>query len=267
MNRRISTAIYKILRPLVVLLFHNGVSFNEFSSLAKQAYIEVTEKELLKQGQKATTSIISISTGLTRKEVAALRKEPPSEQKQNHQKNRAIRVIAAWTNDADYYQGKDKSPKILEIQGKQGSFESLVNKYSGDMPYRAMLKELLRIKSVELLDDNRVALVQAAFIPIGNEEKYDFLGEDASSLISTIKHNILNKNEQPRFQRKVSYNGIPENKLKEFKIFSNKENQSLLMKLNSWLAKHDTNKSDNTVKVGVGVYYFEEGYENQRLLK
>ena len=269
MSNHLSTAIYTILKPLIGLMVRNGLSFGEFSRIAKHAYIEVIEKELIASGEKATTSSIAVVTGLTRKDVAALRKGKTPKSALGQQQNRAIRVISGWVGDPEFSNKKGKA-RILDIQGKQGSFESLVNRYSGDIPYQALLKELIRFDAVEIINNDTVKLVRAAYIPSTDENsKYDVLGEDASLLISTIKHNIISGDTEPRYQRKVCYNKIPVEHLDEFKKLANKENQLLLLKLNAWLAQHDMDtqnviKSNKTTKVGVGVYYFEdpkEGHE------
>ena len=269
MNSHLSTAIYKILKPLVSLMFRNGFSFGEFSRIAKHVYVEITEKELLASGQKATTSSIAIVTGLTRKDVAALRKETNPKYEQGLQRNRAIRVIGGWVADPNF-SSREGHPNVLETQGSQGSFELLVTRYSGDVPYKAMLKELLRSGAVESVGENRVALIRAAYIPSNDENSsYDILGEDVTSLISTIKYNIVSEGREPRFQRKVSYDQIPAEYLDEFKKIVNKENQLLLLKLNDWLAQHDMDTqekitSENPMKVGVGVYYFEDSSKSSR---
>jgi len=272
MNNYLSTALYAILKPLIGLMYRNGMAFGEFSRLAKLAYIEVIEKELMEATQKATTSQIAISSGLTRKDVGNLRKEltPDSDPKKHVKQNRATRVISAWISDPEFCSSLGKA-KSLNIQGDHGTFEKLVAQYSGDMPYRAMLKELLRIGAIELKGDDEVDLVRAAYIPSDGENgMYELLGEDVSLLITTIKHNITNENNKPWYQRKVSYNRIPAEHLDEFRELAEKESQLLLVKLNTWLAQHDMNKqitisSNNPMKVGVGAYYFEVRSENSNV--
>jgi len=268
MNRHLTTAIYAILKPLVGLMYRNGLSFGDFSTIAKHAFIKETEKELLASDQKATTSSLAIITGLTRKDVATLRKQDAPKSEAVIQQNRAIRVISGWVSELGFCDANG-DPKILDISGSKNSFEALVQKHSGDIPYKAILKELLRSEAVLVTDNKKVTLIRAAYISSDDEnDKYKHLAEDVSQLISTIKHNIISKELEPRFQRKVCYEKVPAEYVDEFKALANQENQKLLVKLNKWLAQHDIDnqvgdETDAPMKVGVGVYYFEDPCEGQ----
>ena len=249
------------------LLLRNGVSFGDATKLLKQAYIEEAEQDLKTSGEKTTTSRIAIITGLTRKDVGALRKESSPKDHRSEQHNRAIRVISGWSGDS-HFCNEEGNAKVLKIKGSSESFESLVNKYSGDMPYRAMLSELLRTGAVEKIGNDDVVLVRSAYVSSDDEnEKYTILGEDVSLLIKTIKHNISTAREDAYYQRKVQYDNIPRESVDDFKTLANRENQLLLLKLNTWLIQHDLDNTKQkinkeTVKVGVGIYYFEEPTES-----
>ncbi len=266
MNKHLTTALYAIFKPMIGLMLRNGVSFGDVTKLVKQAYIEETEKDLLTSGEKVTTSRIAIITGLTRKDVAALRKETSPKVEHSTQHNRAIRVISGWISDATFC-NEEGNAKVLDIQGEKGSFETLVNKYSGDIPYRAMLSELIRTGAVEKIGNNKIELIRSAYLSTEDEdEKYTLLGEDVALLIETIKHNITSDSADLRYQRKVAYDNIPVESLDEFKALANREKQLLLVKLNAWLAEHDMDKqktktSEKPMKVGVGIYYFEKPAE------
>lgn len=267
MNEKLTKSIFLLLRPLVSLLNNNGVAFGDFSKLAKQAYIIETEKELLRAGEKPTTSKIAIITGLTRKDVAALRTETFPKFEKNSQKNRSIRVISGWISDKEFCESEG-SANVLPLRGESGSFEILVKRYSGDITAPSMLDELLRIKVVTQDENKNITLLKAAYISSDDDNaKYENLGEDVNLLISTIKHNISNKNQPPRFQRKVSYDKIPWEYVEEFRAIANQYSQALLVKLNGWLAKHDVDRepnldNKNLHKIGVGLYYFEEKQNN-----
>ena len=268
MNKILLASITSILKPLISLMYRNGIAFGDFSQLSKQVYIDVIEKELQAENEKVTTSKLAIITGMTRKEVATIRKMGSHELQYESHFNRAVKVISHWATDPKFTD-KEGNPKILPIQGDGESFETLVNLYSGDMPYRSVLNELIRTDAVKVIDDDRVELLRVAHIPSDdNMNKYSLLGEDAALLISTIRHNILASDEEPRFQRKVCYNHIPEKHVKAFKKLAGTESQKLLEKLNKWLSKHDSNEdtsnAENTKKVGVGTYYFEESNTEPR---
>jgi hypothetical protein len=130
-----------------------------------------------------------------------------------------------------------------------------------------MLQELQRIESVKLSEnkeDRKVELIRGAYIPSDEEAgKYQILGEDVALLISTIKHNILETEEAPLYQRKVAYDNVAAEHLDEFRKLANKSSQQLLVKLNKWLSQHDADMESNLetespMKVGLGLYYFEE---------
>lgn len=263
MNKHLSNSILLLLRPLIGLMNQNGIAFGDFSRLVKQAYIQETERELVQLGEKPTTSKIAIITGLTRKDVSALRKEGFPKLEASMQKNRAVRVLSGWISDLEFCDSEGRA-NILPLLGKQNSFESLVSRYSGDMPYKSMQQELERIKSIRITENNEVELIRGAYIPSGEEEsKYQILGEDVALLVSTIKHNILDVDAPPFYQRKVSYDSVPAKYIDDFRKIANKGSQQLLVKLNKWLAQHDTDRepkveADKPMKVGVGLYYFEE---------
>jgi hypothetical protein len=65
--------------------------------------------------------------------------------------NRATRVLTGWARDADFLDRRGQ-PRPLEVDGA-ASFAVLVKRYSGDMPARAVLDELVRVGAVERLDD------------------------------------------------------------------------------------------------------------------
>lgn len=262
MNTILHSVVFHILRPLVRILHRKGIAFGEFSQIARQVYVETAAASLLESGEKVTTSRIAITTGLTRKDVAQLRQMAGNDTLPTSRYNRYVRVISGWISDTDFQE--DGQPATLALQGDALSFESLVNRYSGDMPYRAVLKELEHNQLVTLTDDEQVRLLGTAYIPCKDEaEKLSIMGRDVGLLISTIDHNLQPaEGEQPHFQRKVSYNNLSLEAVEQFKTLANRKSMALLVQLNDWLAKHDRDTNPQAqgtgkVQAGVGIYYFE----------
>lgn len=256
-------ATRRILKPLIRLLYRKGVAFGEFSHLARQVYVEVAGELLMAEGERPTTSRIAIATGLTRKDVAQLR-QADDEALPTNSYNRGARVMTGWLHDQEFHDTTGK-PAALPLHGETNSFAALVSRYSGDMPYRAMLQEMERLGAVQTDAAGNVRLMGGGYIPHASDtEKFSILGTDVPSLIATIEHNVATtEREHLRFQRKVSYDNLPVETIPAFKAMVNQDGLDLLIKFNAWLATQDRDSNPQTtgtgrVRAGVGIYYFEE---------
>lgn len=261
-ERALRAAVVRLLRPLVRLLLRHSVPFSVFAELAKRVYVDAAMQDFAMPGKKATTSRASVLTGLTRKEVQRLLKAPEQSLRDVSQGyNRAARVLTAWVRDADFVDARGR-PKALEFQGVAG-FAELVRRHSGDMPARAVLDELRRVGAVLERDDGTLLPATRAYVPVGGDvEKFGILGDDVASLIDTIDHNLQHGALDPRFQRKVLYQSIDVEALPAFRKLSAEHAQSLLEKLDRWLAQRDDAPSGARktarARVGMGIYHIEE---------
>ena len=201
----LNNALLKLLRPLVRILLASGISYHVFSDLVRWVYVDVASKEFGVPRRKQTSSRVSVITGLSRKEVQRLRDlDIPVDEDTPGRYNRATRVIGGWIRDP-LFSDNDNNPLDLPPEGV-AAFSSLVKKYSGDMPVRAVLDELVNVGAVALQSDGRVKLLTRAYLPGADKQaKLDILGADVADLIATIDHNLEPENSRPRFQRKVSY--------------------------------------------------------------
>lgn len=263
MNPKLYQTTYKLLLPLTEILLSKGVTFSETAQILKQVYIFVAEKHLIQSEGKATTSRIAIITGLTRKDVAALRKTPLKAESVSPKYNRATRVINGWQDDEEFCTSGG-FPSVLPISGKEKSFEALVSRYSGDMTAKAMLDELAATSVIALIENKYVSLQRRAYLSVGDEdEAISILGTDVSLLIQTIGHNMTHKKEEVWFQRKACYDNLPIECLDTFQTMVDEDGQALLEKSNDWLRQHDRDSNPHAVgtgkkRAGIGIYYFEE---------
>ncbi len=267
-SKTLNNALLKLLRPLVHILLRNGISYHVFSDLVRWVYVNEAFQAFDLPGRKQTSSRVSVITGLSRKEVQRLRDlEIPVDEDTPARYNRATRVISGWIRDP-LFLDNDASPLTLPLEGAV-SFSSLVKKYSGDMPVRAVLDELLNIGAAALQADGTARILARAYLPPGADKqaKLDILGTDVADLVATIGHNLDPKNGSPFFQRKVCYDNVPAEFLEQFKSLSAAESQALLEKLNAWLAARDRDANPDVQgsgrkRVGLGIYYFEEDRED-----
>ncbi len=267
--KRLSAATIRLLRPLIRILLRNGVSYKTFEDLAKWVYVDVANDEFSIKGRKQSISRISVVTGLSRKEVSRVRNlSRPDDNSSAEKYNRAARVIAAWRREKRF-QDASGDPAPLPIEGSEISFYELVRRYSGDIPARAVLDELMHIGAVKQNKDNTLSLLTQAYIPQRSEAgKLHILGSDVAHLIATIDHNLNPDQSGPFFQRKVAYDNLPNEILAIFRELAADKAQSLLETLDKILAQHDrdvtpTVKGTGRNRAGLGIYYFEEPYEQE----
>lgn len=262
-------ALYRLLRPLLRIVLRNGMAYGEFNELVKRAYVDVALNDLAPNRKKPTDSHAAVLTGLTRKEVKRLREwiqnadEPASVPAQG----RADRVVSGWVNDADFHDDQGE-PAILPFDGPI-SFSTLVKRYSGDMPARALGNELCK-QGVAQEDSNGWTLLKKAYIPLGDDSQLlRIFGSDVSAMLTTIDHNLTAAQHQegPRFQRTVAYTKIPRSALPEWNALAHEEAQALLLRLNAWLAARDADVTGETpaeplVRLGLSIFALEEASES-----
>jgi hypothetical protein len=276
LDKALSAAILRLLRPLVRILLRNGVSYAAFSDLAKWVFVDVASKEFGVKDRKQTDSRISVITGLTRKEVARIKKlETPDDSAAEREYNRAARVIGGWLRDKRFT-AADGAPAALSFDGNGKSkgngftFSDLVKSYSGDMTARSILDELLRVGAVERDAQGMVHLLMSAYVPKGSDAgKLHILGNDVALLIGTIDHNLHRSEEQPRFQRKVAYDNLPAEALPHLRKLTNEYSQTLLQEIDGYLAQQDRDihpdvQGTGRKHAGVGIYYFEEDVPEEK---
>jgi hypothetical protein len=269
-NQVLYAAVARILRPLIHILIRNGISYGTFADLAKWLFVDVAKREFAIEARKQTISRVSVITGLNRKEVKRVSElATPDDQASSERYNRAARVIAGWRRDKTYCNEKGQ-PADLPLAGEEATFQTLVKKYSGDMPFRAVLDELIRVDAAAQTDDGRVHLIARAYLPAGDETmKIHILGTDVAHLISSIRHNLNPDVRGPFYQRKVMYDNLPDDVLPALRKLSAESAQKLLEKLDSWLSDRDrdsgreTKGSDRNV-AGLGIYYFEEPFDEKQ---
>jgi len=257
----VQQALYNVLKALASFALRFGISAGAMGELVRRAYVDAAEERLLKEGKKPLASRLCALTGLYRKEIVRLKGLPEFvDTVANDRYNRSARVIAGWTRDADFLTKRGK-PGVLAMEGSKG-FQELVKRYSGDMTPRAMLEELERLEVVEITSQNRVKLRGRAYLPLRNDlDTIRILGTDTADLIETIHHNFDKDKSQRLFQRKVMYLHIPERHIDAFRQVAATESQTLLERLDSWLASRDTeprSAGKAGARLGLGIYQINE---------
>ncbi len=259
----LNTAILKLMRPLVRILLRNGVSFQQFSNLARWVFVDVAGKEFGIEGKRQTDSRVSVITGLSRKDVRKMKDmKPLNDHSEIHSYNRAAKVISGWRKDPDFIDAKGK-PKVLHFESGCNNFSQLVKRYSGDATPRAILDEFKRVGCIRIKNNREIMLTADGYVPAGDKPAIlSILGTDVSDLINTIDNNLTSQRNGLFFQRKVAYDNLPNQVVEKFRKLGARESQKLLDRMDRWLSKHDRDtqpdvKGTGRKRSGFGIYYFE----------
>jgi Family of unknown function (DUF6502) len=265
LKRTLHAAVLRLLRPLVRLLLHHSVPYETFADLARWVYVDVADKEFTLEGKKQTASRISVITGLNRKEVARLQDMTVEDNTGAIASfNRAEKVVTAWLHE---YPKADSPTRTapLPVDGER-SFSTLVKRYSGDMPVRAVLDELLRVGVVRKLENGDVELVSTGTVVPDAKNRETLLtlfGEDSADFLSTTSHNVLALPENKLFQRKAWSDNLPIEALDMVKTQVEQRGQSMVDDFVRQFSNFDRDITPNSAGTGraravFGVYYYEE---------
>ena len=261
MNLRhaLTAAVLHLLRPLVRVLLRHGMAYDDFAELARRSYVEVAERDFALRGRKQTTSRISVITGLNRKEVARLQalnaQIESSEAAFTATMNRAAKVVVGWQRD----HAPDATGAAPSLDAAQ--FQTLVRKYSGDMPVRAVLDELRHAGAVSVHDDGTYTLRGEGYVPQATDSrKIALLGQHAADLLGTIDHNLSAPAEQAHLQQRVFADHIPAERLEAVRNAMREAGQQALGAARDLLIANDAGNTavgPGARRVTLGVYYSE----------
>jgi hypothetical protein len=145
---RIDTSLQELLLELASVLLRCGVSPKAFAGFATYAFAQAAARTAKLGNGKINRSRVAAKTGLSRASVSSMLQnglivssrfdQPPS-----------YGVIRGWRSDRRFTDPRG-DPKPLKMSDVRGSFRQLVKSYAGDIPYRAVLDELVEIGAVEI---------------------------------------------------------------------------------------------------------------------
>lgn len=254
----------QLLRPLIRILLRNGVSYGEYAETAKKVFVEVATKDLISAKEKPTSSRVAILTGLTRSEVERITQDIAySRTPSTANLNRIGRMLAGWHQDPEFT-GPYGLPLELAINSSGTCFQTLNQRYGGEVSAEEMLEELERIGAVIVVASNRVRVLTRSYIPAeADPAAMQFMGVALRDLAETLDYNLNPNIEGGFFERRVwTPLGIDPVDIPEFDKLVQKLGQQFLEALDNHLSTKETDAEamspTEKVRVGVGVYMFSD---------
>jgi hypothetical protein len=155
----LDTSLVQILNSLASLLVESGYTFNRLMRISRVAYVVAARKMAESSKQRISIARIAASTGLTRTEVSRILKTRTPVIDDHPALSRATRVAEAWKTGSRFCDASGR-PRVLRFDGKEPSFSKLVKKFSADIPARAMLTEMKRLRMVVQTSRDEIRLIR-----------------------------------------------------------------------------------------------------------
>jgi Family of unknown function (DUF6502) len=254
------------LKPVVHVLIRCGVTWREFSELAKTTFVEVATHQFGKRGRPTNVSRTAVLTGLSRREVRRQREilETAPEALRGHVTKGSL-VLSAWHQDPEFLDKRGK-PAALRMEGAAGSFEALVRRCGGgDVPVSTLLKELQAAGAIRERTDGRLEALLRDYIPQAMDEQLIRLwGTVLADIAITYVHNLTRTGKTPtRFERAAVNDRIAKTALPEFREFLDREGQAFLERVDAWLTAHEVQEDAaeggvQSIRLGAGTYHIQD---------
>jgi len=246
-----------LLLPVVRFLLKHGVTWAEFSEVAKEAYVAVAREDYGIQGRPTNNSRVAMLTGLSRREVSHVRDRlvDGGESTQAQHGNRISQILTGWHVDPEFSDAGQ--PKDLPATGPTGSLSSLLKRYAGDLPHGAIRKEMMQRGLIEELGGDRTRVLKRDYVLSQvDPEIVRQMGVALHDHASTLEYNLdAGRDAEPRFEAMAHNQKISSKAYGAFRHLVETEGLSFLEKIDGWLSGHeDENDDSRTARMGVGVY-------------
>jgi hypothetical protein len=169
---------FAVTKRLASILLPIGFGLGDFISSARAAFVEAAADQIKKGGNRPTAARIAVVTGMSRAEVARTRRHDMLFAKP-FAAQRTERVMHGWFADAQFVEPTG-NPRALPMTGPR-SFDELVRKYSGDIPRRAVLDELLAGGMAEITESGSVKALRRHYLLASGQSVSDLDGLAADS--------------------------------------------------------------------------------------
>jgi hypothetical protein len=148
----------RVLTSIATLLISSGYAYGRLSKLARAAFVDAALAIDDGEGRKVSVAQLAASTGLSRIEVSNILRRRRTFSAEAV--SRAANVAAGWLSDSTFLDSR-RLPRPLPFKGGPADFSTLAKRFSGDIPARAMLREMERLGMVSRESSGTLALIRA----------------------------------------------------------------------------------------------------------
>ncbi|HWL64084.1 MAG TPA: DUF6502 family protein [Steroidobacteraceae bacterium] len=177
-SAQIGSPIVDFLSAFAEFLLAAGIKNQRFSAMMRLAFFQAASASAKLSNERLNQSSVAAMTGLTRLQVRkfARQSHPNLPAKPDQIEN----VIEGWVGDQKFA-NRNRSSRRLPISGRGVTFQLLVRKYGGDIPHKAVLREMERHGYVTIRDGH--VSLRRAVQKTREEARIDALARALRSLL------------------------------------------------------------------------------------
>lgn len=254
-------ACHVLLRPIASVFLKSGMTWKEFSDIAKTVFVSVASDEFGIKGRPTNVSRTSILTGISRKEVKRQRDLKESDASLLPVKTTdATRLLSAWHQDPIYLD-QHGLPLPLQLVGATPSFRSLFETYGGDTPEQTLVKELTNVGSMVVEVDGKLRATRRYHMPVQTDIGHvQIFCSNLNHHANTLCNNLYGDESGRRLEGVAMNYDVDPDAAADFRDFVDRAGQRFLEEIDAWLGDHrvDSNDASKTpISLGLGVYAIE----------
>jgi hypothetical protein len=255
------------LRPIAAMLLRFGVGYRDFAEASKTAFVQIASEDFGDRGRPTNISRIALMTGLSRKEVSAVKQSQlDGEAARVSLTHMPAEVLRRWFTSSRYCDNSGV-PRQLPWDDVPDSFTDLVKSCGANLSPVAMRAELLRVGAVRQDESGVLTVLRRYFI---SDSAQDRLAEGLQfgirPLALTLAQNVASVGlEGLRFQRVVDTYSVPPDRRSEIEREVTARLRQFSEELDDFLSEAgDASGSGDNAAVGVGMFYFEDYDDSSR---
>jgi hypothetical protein len=240
-----------------------GISYREFSDVARVAFVRVASKEYGIRGRLTNVSRVAAMTGITRKDVSRIRLT--AEEYENDLRIELTPlgdVLHYWHTDPTYLDARGR-PKVLPFSGSEQSFVALVRKHVGDVPTGAIRAELIRSGAIAIEEGDLLRATRRYVVPEGSHEKLaSAISFSLRSLAETIAFNSSPARSSPaRVERFVQSNCLKAEAIDRVRDVLREKIALYSQEVDDLFSQHESHGQGRShPRLGVGLFYYEDTF-------
>jgi hypothetical protein len=249
------------IRPIAAMLLRFGVGYREFAEASKTAFVEIASEGFGDRGRPTNTSRVAVMTGLSRKEVKAIKEGlARGESLETSLTHIPSEVLRRWFI-SDRYCDPLGVPKTLNWDGAADSFTELVRSCGTNLSPVAMRAELLRVGAIKQGESGSLTVLRRYLIADSAQDRLaEGLQFGIRPLALTVARNVATAGmDGLRFQRVVDSYSVPAERRLELEREVTARLKQFSEELDDIFSEvGQSSETGENSAVGVGLFYFED---------